>query len=168
MSRLEHSEFRFRTGIGFDAHVLASQRKLMLGGVEIPHKQGLAGHSDGDVLLHAITDALLGALGLPDIGSQFPDTDPAYKDADSTDLLKEVCRLVRNKGYRVANVDSVVICDEPRLAPHADALQASIAAILEIGKDRVGIQAKTTEGTMLAIPGKSIAVLATVLLYREQ
>ncbi|OYD15734.1 2-C-methyl-D-erythritol 2,4-cyclodiphosphate synthase [candidate division WOR-3 bacterium JGI_Cruoil_03_51_56] len=158
----------YRTGIGFDAHLFGPQRKLILGGVEIPYSQGLAGHSDGDVLLHAITDALLGALGLPDIGSQFPDSDSEYLNADSASLLRKIGKRVQTAGYHIANLDCIVVCDEPKLAPHATAIRSRIAGILGIETSRVGIKAKTTEGTFMAIPGKSITAFATVLLHQSQ
>ncbi|MBM3323999.1 2-C-methyl-D-erythritol 2,4-cyclodiphosphate synthase [candidate division WOR-3 bacterium] len=155
-----------RIGLGFDAHNLKRGRGLVLGGVTIPFSSGLAGHSDGDVLLHAVTDALLGAAALPDIGALFPDTDPAYKEADSAMLLEQVCLTVRKRGWRPAGLDCVVVCDRPALAPHAEAIRSSIGRLLSLKPDLVGFKAKTTEGTNLAIPGRSIAALATVLLRR--
>lgn len=136
--------------------------------MHIPNCKGLAGHSDADVLLHAVTDALLGALALPDIGTLFPDTDPKYKDFDSAALLQEVVREVTARGWRVANLDCLVICDRPRLSPLAQRIRAGIADLLQVSPDAVGLQAKTCEGTMLAIPGRSIAAMATVLLKLRQ
>ncbi len=165
---MESTPDRFRTGVGFDAHRLATGRPFVLGGVPIPHELGLAGHSDGDVLLHAVTDALLGACGLPDIGTRFPDNDPAWKDADSAVLLGEVRNDVAARGWAVVNVDCVVVCDRPRLAPHAAAVRTSLARLLGVPADHVGVKAKTTEGTRLAEPGESVAAFATVLLTRGE
>jgi 2-C-methyl-D-erythritol 2,4-cyclodiphosphate synthase len=166
MAVLKQPSQACRIGIGFDAHEFCKGRKLMLGGTHIPYPQGLAGHSDADALLHAVTDALLGALALPDIGRQFPDTDPRYKDADSRVLLGKVMKRVSARGYQVANLDCVVVCDRPKLAPYADAIRSRIAGLLGVNPDRVGLKAKTCEGTLLAIPGKSIAAFVTVLLAR--
>ncbi len=165
---MSNSQSPFRVGIGFDAHEFGPNRKLILGGVEIPSDVGLVGHSDGDVLLHAVTDALLGALALPDIGTRFPDTDPAWLDADSSRFLQDAYREIRGDGYRVVNLDCVLVCDRPALAPHVPAISSRIAALLEIERSRVGVKAKTTEGTMLAVKDKSIAALVTVLVCREQ
>jgi 2-C-methyl-D-erythritol 2,4-cyclodiphosphate synthase len=158
---------RFRIGIGFDAHELRRGRPLVIGGVRIRSEIGLLGHSDADVLLHAVTDALLGALALPDIGTLFPDTDPAWRDADSAKLLLHAYRRVRARGYKVANLDCVVICDRPKIAPHAPAIRGRIAGLLGTAIGCVGLQAKTTEGTRLALRQKSIAALTTVLLARS-
>jgi 2-C-methyl-D-erythritol 2,4-cyclodiphosphate synthase len=154
----------YRTGIGFDAHKLASGRRLILGGVHIPYKLGLLGHSDADVLLHALTDALLGALALPDIGTLFPDTDPKWKDAPSELMLKDAYQRVKAKGFRLVNADCVLVCDRPRLQPHYLAMCRSIAGMLQVPPDRIGLKAKTTEGTILALKGKSIAAMAVVLV----
>lgn len=155
-----------RIGIGFDAHQLVRERVLLLGGIAIPHTHGLTGHSDGDVLLHAVADALLGALALPDIGTRFPDTDAAYEGADSRALLREVMDDVTRAGYGVTNLDCVLICDAPAIAPHSDAIRASVAALVGVEADAVGLKAKTTEGTGLAIKDRSIAAFASVLLAR--
>lgn len=157
-----------RTGVGFDAHRLEPGRRLVLGGVAIPYDCGLAGHSDGDALLHALCDALLGALARPDIGTNFPDTDPAFKDADSSTLVREVMLAVDELGFRVLNASCVVVCDRPKLAPHAHSIRDRIAGLLAIEPDRVGLSAKTCEGTQLAIPGESVAALVTVLLGRKE
>jgi len=154
----------WRIGIGFDAHRLKKGRKLMLGGTEIPSAYGLAGHSDADVLLHALIDGLLGALALPDIGQQFPDTDPAFRNADSRQLLKTVLRMVRQKGYRLLQLDSTLVTDRPKLASHIPDIRQNLARLLKIPENRIGIKAKTTEGTRLALPEKSISALVTVLL----
>ena len=157
-----------RIGIGFDAHLLARGRRLVLGGVLTPGELGLAGHSDADVLLHAVTDALLGAMAMPDIGTLFPDTDPKLADADSVGLLKQVLALVRRHGYVPTTVDTVLVCDRPKIAPVAGELRRSLARLLGIPADCVGIKAKTTEGTRLAIPNRSIAAIATVQLRRKR
>jgi 2-C-methyl-D-erythritol 2,4-cyclodiphosphate synthase len=156
-----------RVGLGFDAHNLASGRPLRLGGVLIPSRRGLAGHSDGDVLLHALTDAMLGAAALPDIGTLFPDSNAAYKNADSAALLAEVWLQLQRLRYRLVNADLVLICDRPKVAPHAKAIRGRIAGLLGVSAGTIGLQAKTTEGTMLALKTKSIAALATVLLERS-
>ncbi|MEO0081476.1 MAG: 2-C-methyl-D-erythritol 2,4-cyclodiphosphate synthase [candidate division WOR-3 bacterium] len=159
-----------RIGIGFDAHRFSSSpdRKLRLGGMVIPGCKGLAGHSDADVLLHAIMDALLGALALSDIGVRFPDTDSKYQDADSTILTTRVMRLVTARGYEVANLDCVVVCDQPKLAHHAVSIRTRIARLLAVQPNRVGLQAKTCEGTGLAAPGRSIAAMVVVLLRQKR
>ncbi|MEO0021104.1 MAG: 2-C-methyl-D-erythritol 2,4-cyclodiphosphate synthase [candidate division WOR-3 bacterium] len=154
----------WRLGIGFDAHCLKKGRKLMLGGTEIPAAYGLAGHSDADVLLHALIDGLLGALALPDIGQLFPDTDPAYRNADSRQLLKTVLRMVRQKGYRLLQLDSILVTDRTKLAPHIPEIRQNLACLLKVPENCIGIKAKTTEGTRLALPEKSISALVTVLL----
>jgi 2-C-methyl-D-erythritol 2,4-cyclodiphosphate synthase len=157
---------KYRTGIGFDAHELRRGRRLVLGGIEIPAVRGLLGHSDADVLLHALTDALLGALALPDIGTLFPDTDPRWKDADSGLMLRAAYARVKAGGYRIENCDLVVVCDQPKLKPHAETIRDSVARLLGVTASAVGLQAKTTEGTRLAVPGRSIAAFASVLVGR--
>jgi 2-C-methyl-D-erythritol 2,4-cyclodiphosphate synthase len=139
----------------------------MLGGVQIPSKLGLAGHSDADVLLHALTDALLGALALPDIGSLFPDTDPKWKDAASGPLLAEAYEMVKAEGYQLVNADCVLVCDQPRLRPYYVTIRNEIADILNVGPSRIGLKVKTTEGTLLALKRKSIAAMVVVLVVRE-
>ena len=158
---------KFRTGLGFDAHELVAGRRLILGGVHIPSKLGLAGHSDADVLLHALTDALLGALALPDIGALFPDTDAKWKNAPSELMLRGAYERVMAKGFRLVNADCVLVCDQPKLVPHSVAIRTSIAHMLGVPADRVGLQAKTTEGTQLALRRKSIAAMAIVLVTSE-
>lgn len=138
----------------------------MLGGVHIPSEQGLAGHSDADVLLHALTDALLGALALPDIGTLFPDTDPKWKDAASDLMLRDAYQRVKAAGFGLVNADCVLVCDLPRLSPHSLAIRKSIAGMLDVPADRIGLKAKTTEGTLLALKRRSIAAMATVLVAR--
>jgi 2-C-methyl-D-erythritol 2,4-cyclodiphosphate synthase len=154
----------FRTGLGFDAHSFQAGRRLVLGGVEIPHERGLAGHSDADVLVHALMDALLGAAGERDIGVQFPDSDPAYKDISSLALLDRVMDLVRGKGFEAVNVDCVIVAQEPRLSPHLDAMRECLASALGVGVDRVGVKATTTEGMGFTGRGEGIAAMATALL----
>ena len=155
-----------RIGNGFDVHALVAGRKLVLGGVTIPFDRGLAGHSDADVLLHAITDALLGALALGDLGAHFPDTDPRWKDADSRVLLRHAMTLVSAKGYAVGNVDSTIVAQAPKLAPHVAAMVANIAADLGCAVDRISVKATTTERLGFTGRGEGIAALATVLVER--
>lgn len=135
----------FRVGLGFDTHQFEKGRDLILGGVKIEHDKGLKGHSDADVLCHAITDALLGALALGDIGTHFPDDDPAYKNADSIELLKNVHSLIQKKGYSIVNIDSVVIAEKPKLMPYIQRIQVKIADSLGLGYDQVSVKATTSE-----------------------
>jgi 2-C-methyl-D-erythritol 2,4-cyclodiphosphate synthase len=153
-----------RIGQGFDVHALVPGRKLIIGGVDIPHDRGLEGHSDADVLLHAITDALLGAAALGDIGRHFPDADPAYRGADSRALLRAVVAKVRAAGYAVANVDATIIAQAPRMAPHVPAMVANIAADLGVEPMRVNVKAKTTERLGFIGRGEGIAADAIALL----
>jgi len=153
-----------RIGHGFDVHQLVAGRRLIIGGVEIPFDRGLGGHSDADVLLHAVADALLGAAGLGDIGRHFPDTDPAHRDADSRALLREAMVKVRAAGYVVVNVDSTIIAQAPRMAPHIPAMVANLAADLGVRPDRVNVKAKTTERLGFAGRGEGIAAEAVALL----
>jgi len=153
-----------RVGHGFDVHQLVAGRRLVIGGVEIAFDRGLGGHSDADVLLHAVTDALLGAGGLGDIGQHFPDTDPAHRDADSRRLLREAVAKVRAAGYVVVNVDSTIIAQAPRMAPHIPAMVANLAADLGVRPDRVNVKAKTTERLGFAGRGEGIAAEAVALL----
>jgi 2-C-methyl-D-erythritol 2,4-cyclodiphosphate synthase len=156
----------FRIGQGFDVHQLVEGRKCIIGGVEIPYEKGLLGHSDADVLLHAITDAILGALGEGDIGRHFPDTDQAYKGADSSLLLKEVWKLANEKGYQLGNVDGTIIAQKPKVAPYIGAMREKIASLLETELDRVNIKATTTEKLGFTGRGEGIASQAVVLLVR--
>jgi len=156
-----------RIGHGFDVHAFAAQRKLIIGGVEIAHPLGLAGHSDADVLLHAICDALLGAAGLGDIGHHFPDTDARFKGIDSRHLLCEVARLLTERGYRVVNVDSTIIAQTPKMAPHIALMQANIAEDLGVAPDAVNIKATTTEKLGFTGRGEGIAAEAVCLLARR-
>jgi 2-C-methyl-D-erythritol 2,4-cyclodiphosphate synthase len=153
-----------RIGIGYDSHRLVPGRKLWLGAVEIPFGKGLAGHSDGDVLTHAVCDALLGAAGLGDLGRHFPDTDPQWKDASSLDLLSQVMERVREQGLRVTNVDTVIVAQEPRLVPHFDPMRETLARALEVETVRVNIKAKTTEGLGAIGRGEAMAAQVVVLL----
>lgn len=155
----------FRIGEGWDTHALVAGRKLIIGGVEIPHPVGLLGHSDADVLLHAITDALLGAAGLGDIGTHFPDTDVRFKGADSIVLLAETGRLLADRGYRIGNIDSTVIAQAPKLAPHIPAMRARIAQALGLEPDQVNVKAKTAENMGPVGEGRSMEARAVVLLY---
>lgn len=156
-----------RIGEGWDVHALVPGRRLVIGGVDIPHTQGLLGHSDADVLLHAITDALLGGAALGDIGRHFPDTDPHFAGADSGVLLTEALRRVRAQGLDVVNLDSTVVAQAPRLAPHIDAMRARIAELLGIDRDRVNVKAKTAERLGPVGQGQSIEARAVVLLMHR-
>ena len=153
-----------RIGHGYDLHALADSRRLVLGGVDIPHGRGPIAHSDGDVLLHAVADALLGAAALGDIGQHFPDTDPAFAGADSRRLLREVAEQVRRAGYQVANVDATVLAQRPKLAPHRDAMRANIAADLGLSIAQVSVKATTTEGLGPVGRQEAIAAHAVCLL----
>jgi 2-C-methyl-D-erythritol 2,4-cyclodiphosphate synthase len=154
----------FRIGNGIDVHALVAGRRLVLGGVTIPFERGLEGHSDADALLHAIADAILGALALGDIGAHFPDTDPQWKGVDSRVLLRRVMGLAKGRGYAVENLDATVIAQAPRLAPHVPAMRANIAADLGCDVAQVSIKATTTERLGFAGRQEGIAALATVLL----
>lgn len=152
-----------RVGLGYDVHPFADGRRLVLGGVEIPHARGLSGHSDADAVCHAVADALLGALGLGDLGTRFPASNPAWRDADSADLLRRVLDLVAARGGRPVNVDIVVVADEPVLAPRVGAMRARLAELLGLEVDAVGVKPKRTEG--VALGGASgIAAQAVVLV----
>ena len=153
-----------RIGQGFDVHRLVAGRKLIIGGVEIPHDRGLLGHSDADVLLHAISDALLGAAALGDIGRHFADSDAKFKNIDSRILLREVLHLVREQGYRVGNVDATIIAQAPKMAPHISQMVAHIAADLRVEKNAVNVKATTTEQLGFSGRGEGIAAQAVVLL----
>ena len=157
----------FRIGEGWDVHALVPGRPLVLGGITIPHPLGLLGHSDADVLLHAITDALLGAAGLGDIGRHFPDTDPQFKGADSVLLLAEAARRVRAAGYEIGNLDSTVVAQSPRLAPHIPAMVNRIARTLGLVPEQVNVKAKTAEKLGPVGQGLSMEARAVVLLVRR-
>ena len=155
---------RIRIGQGFDVHALVPGRRLVIGGVEIAYDRGLLGHSDADVLLHAICDALLGAAALGDIGRHFPDSDPRYKGIDSRELLRRVAGLVREDGFVPENVDATIIAEAPRMAPHVPAMVANIAADLGIAADRVNVKATTTEKLGFTGRGEGIAAQAVCLV----
>ena len=155
-----------RVGTGFDLHRLVPGRRCVLGGVELPHPAGPEGHSDGDAVLHALTDALLGAAGLDDLGSLFPDSDPRWKDADSAALLAAARELVQAAGWRVVNADVVVATEGPRIAPHRAAMRARMAAVLGVGPDAVNVKGKSLEGLGALAGGAGIAVQAVCLLER--
>ena len=155
-----------RVGTGFDAHALVADVPLVLGGVRIDHPRGLAGHSDGDVLAHALTDAVLGAAGLADIGALFPSGDARFQDADSVELLREAWRQVQEGGWELVNDDVVLIGEEPRLAPYRDAMRARLAAALGVEPERVAVRATTTDGLGFTGRGEGLAAQAVALLRR--
>lgn len=157
----------FRTGIGFDVHRFAEGRDLYLGGVKITHDRGLLGHSDADVLLHAVVDALLGAAGIGDIGELFPDSDPRYKGIRSTTLLEEAMRRIAAAGWRVVNCDAVLICEEPKILPHRAAIRSSLAGLLGVAEDAVMVKGKTSEKLGFTGRGEGVAAQAVVLLERR-
>lgn len=157
----------FRIGSGFDVHVLVEGRKLILCGIDIPYKKGLLGHSDADVAIHALMDALLGASGLGDIGKLFPDTDTKYKGADSMLLLKEVMKKVREKGWIVGNADVTIIAEKPKLSPYREEMENKVAEVLGIGLEEINIKATTTEKIGFTGRGEGIAAQSTVLLYKN-
>ena len=153
-----------RTGIGIDSHAFADGRRLVLGGIEVPSARGLVGHSDADVLTHAIVDALLGAAGLGDIGQHFPDTDPAFEDADSLDLLRAVLSDLEHAGLRATHVDATVMMERPKLSPHRDAIRARLAGVLGLEIDRMNLKATTGEGMGFVGRGEGVAALAVATL----
>ncbi len=153
-----------RIGIGYDSHRFAPGRRLVLGGVEIPHELGLAGHSDADAVAHAIADAVLGAAGAGDIGSHFPPDEERWRDADSLDLLRAAVAVVRVAGWQVRNVDVAVVCERPRLAPHVRDMRRRLAEVLEIAPDAVSVKGKTNEGMGWVGRGEGVAVMAVALL----
>ena len=155
-----------RVGLGYDVHKLVEDRKLILGGVTIPYEKGLLGHSDADVLVHAIMDALLGATALGDIGKLFPDSDSAYKDADSIELLKKVYKVIRDRGYEVSNIDSTIVCQRPKLAPYIESMRENIAKALRTDVNNVSVKATTTEklgfeGQGLGISAQAVCIIET-------
>lgn len=155
-----------RIGIGYDVHPLVSGRKLILGGVEIPHSVGLLGHSDADVLAHAVGDALLGAAALGDLGYHFPDTDERFKDADSLELLAEIGQLLQQAGYQVVNIDSTIAAQAPRLAPYIEKMRANLAAALELQVGQVSVKATTTE--KLGFVGRQEGISAQAIVLLEE
>lgn len=160
------SNVKFRVGQGYDVHRLVEGRPLILGGVTIPHSLGLDGHSDADVLLHAVTDALFGAAAMGDIGRHFPDTDPRYKGADSAELLSEALNKVWEKGWKPVNVDCTIIAQRPKLAPHMEAINRSLARILELPPDCVNVKAKTNE--RLGFEGREEGIVAQAVILLEK
>ena len=156
-----------RVGLGYDVHQFAAGRKLYLGGIEIPGSQGLKGHSDADVLLHAITDALLGSLALGDIGTHFPDTDEAYKDTDSKILLEKSYQFVRREGYELVNLDATIIAEKPKLQPHVDGIRKSIADVLGCNVNTISIKATTSEKMGFVGREEGVAVHAIVLVKKK-
>ena len=153
----------YRTGIGFDVHALAADRPLIIGGVKIPHTKGLLGHSDADVLVHAVMDAILGALALGDIGQHFPDTDSKYQNADSLDLLSHIHLLAAEKGFVCANLDSIIMAEKPKMSPHLMEMRTNLATVLKLKIDQVSIKATTTERLGLIGREEGIAAQAIVL-----
>lgn len=155
-----------RVGVGYDIHRLAKDRPLVLGGVEIPHERGLLGHSDADVVLHAVADAMLGAAGLPDMGDLFPDTDPTYEGVNSRTLLADVMRRISGKGFSVGNIDVIVHAEAPKLSPHKEAMAESIAEVVGTGRDRVSVKAKTNEGVGPVGLSNAIACTTVAMLVK--
>lgn len=157
-----------RIGIGYDVHRLVEGRPLILGGVTIPHEKGLLGHSDADVLTHTIMDALLGAAALGDIGTHFPDTDPRYKGADSLSLLGAVMTLLRERAFKIMNIDAVIVAETPKMAPHIPAMRKNLAEILGIGLEDINIKATTEEGLGISGSKEGMAAHAVALLDKER
>lgn len=153
-----------RTGHGYDIHKLVSNRKLILGGVEIPHSKGLLGHTDADVLIHAIIDALLGAAGLGDIGQHFPNSDPKWKDAHSLDLLEVIYVSLKKKGYKILNIDSTIVAEEPKIAPYVEPMKKVLAQVLELKESQINIKLKTNEGLDSTGQKNAICAWAVVLI----
>lgn len=158
----------FRIGMGYDIHRLVEGRPLVLGGVEIPFEKGLLGHSDSDVLAHAIADAMIGAVALGDIGTHFPDTDPQYKGISSLELLTRVTDLIEEHGLQLANLDSVILAERPRLAPHIPDMRRQLASALKVAAERVSVKAKTGEGLDAVGRGEAMAAQAVVLLRKKE
>lgn len=158
----------FRTGIGYDIHRLVDGRRLILGGIEIPYQRGLLGHSDGDSLSHAITDALLGAAGLGDIGSHFSDSDPRWAGADSMIFLSHVCLLLSERGFHIVNIDATILAERPKMQSHIQAMRARLAETLGIDQARLNIKAKTNEGLDAIGRGEAIGAQAVVMIAKEK
>jgi len=156
-----------RIGMGYDVHKLITGRKLILGGVQIKHKKGLAGHSDADVLVHAIIDALIGAVGQGSIGDFFPDTDPAYKNASSIILLHKIFKIISDQGYLITDIDSIVVCQEPRLAPYISKMRENISRVLGLDIGQVNVKGKTEEGLGFTGKKQGIAAYAVCLVHRK-
>ena len=157
----------FKVGVGFDAHRLVKGRPLIIGGVKIPYDLGLSGHSDADVLIHAIIDAILGALAMGDIGTHFPDNDPAYKDIDSTILLRKVMELVKKEGYRINNLDNTIVAEMPKLAPHIPGMKERLSEVLNILPGQINIKATTTEGMGFCGRGEGISAISIVSIKKS-
>jgi 2-C-methyl-D-erythritol 2,4-cyclodiphosphate synthase len=157
-----------RIGNGYDVHRLVENRSLIMGGVDIPYEKGLLGHSDADVLVHAIMDALLGAAGERDIGKHFPDTDNSYKGISSLKLLEKVREIIKDKGYLVGNIDSIIVAQAPKMAPYIEIMRKNISEVLEIDQDSINIKATTTEGLGFAGKGEGIASYAVACLYKKE
>ena len=161
------NKLNFRTGIGYDIHRLEENRNLIIGGIKIPYEKGLLGHSDADVLIHAIIDALLGALALPDIGTLFPDTDEKFKDADSIELLKKVYSMIKEKGYLINNIDSNIIAQSPKMMPFIPKMKEKLASVLELDINVISIKAKTKEHLDAVGEKKAIEANAVVMVYTD-
>lgn len=157
----------FRIGSGYDVHALGEGLRLVLGGVEIPHEKGCIAHSDGDVLIHALCDALLGAVAAGDIGLHFPDSDPRYKGADSCMLLERVCETVRGKGYEIGNADCTIAMQRPKLRPHIDSMRRRLAEVMSIDADRVSVKATTTEKLGFEGEERGVSATAVVLVFKQ-
>jgi 2-C-methyl-D-erythritol 2,4-cyclodiphosphate synthase len=164
---IEEHDHEYRTGIGTDIHIVAEGRKLMLGGIHVPNADGLFGHSDGDVVLHAIIDSLLGAAAMGDIGSLFPDTDPKFKDADSRELLRDVKQRIEDQRWQIVNIDLTIHIEEPKLGPLKTQMKRAIASLLGIDFNAVNVKAKTNEGLGEIGAGKAIAATAIALLKKK-
>lgn len=162
------TKLKLRVGIGFDSHPFAKNRKLILGGVQIPYSRGLLGHSDADALCHSIADAILGACGLKDIGTYFPDNDPKYKNISSLKILEQVTKMIKAKGYRVENIDTTLICKQPKISPYVEKMKTNLTKILKISNECIGIKAKTTEALGFAKVKSGIACFAIALLIRQK
>ena len=160
------NKLNFRTGIGYDLHRLEDNRDLIIGGIKIPYEKGLLGHSDADVLTHAIIDALLGAAALPDIGTLFPDTDEKFKNADSIELLKQVYSMIKEKGYLINNIDSNIIAQAPKMMPYIPLMKEKLASILELDTEDISIKAKTKEHLDAVGEKKAIEAQTVVLIYK--
>ena len=160
-------ESTFRIGLGYDFHAFEEGRELVLGGVRIPYDRGLIGHSDADALTHAVADALLGAAGLKDIGTYFPDSDPQYRGISSLLLLEKVCRLIRGKNYRVGNIDATILAEAPKIKPHVEAIKVSLGRVLYLKPEQIGLKATTMEGRGPVGRGEGLAVHAVALLMRD-
>ena len=157
---------RFRTGFGYDVHELVSSRLLIIGGIQIPHSKGALGHSDADVLLHAIADALLGATASGDLGQHFPDADPQYKDMSSKDILKYVFNLILEKGYQISNIDSTIVLQEPKISEYIPEMRSQIADMLKLSVEEVSVKSTTTEHLGFVGRGEGIEAFATVLIIK--